>query len=177
MLPEEIQNLVDTTLQKPRRIIQMFEEELPLSVGYSIQVAEPNDKSRLTEWEYDYTASLDAFWTSVEEDIQDILTYTQQLSMAQEFHSVDIKLLLETVTKHLLWHSEYPSQDNDFELRAYISKGFKKPTVPINKELHWELKNWDDIMAFMIYRMHLDRGVHTVEDLSDLVQQGIGSYR
>ena len=75
-------------------------------------------------------------WKSVKEDVQDIVTYTQQLGMAQEFHSEDIKLLLEAVTKHFLWHSEYPFQENDLELRAYISKALKKPTVSINKEPH-----------------------------------------
>ena len=59
MLLEEIQSLVDTTLQKLRRIIQTFEEALHLVVGYSIKVSKPNDKSRLTEWEYDYFAALD----------------------------------------------------------------------------------------------------------------------
>ena len=89
--------------------------------------------------------------------------------MAQEFHSEDIQLLLEAVTKHFLWHSEYPFQENDLELRAYISKALRKPTVPINKKPHWVLQNWDDIMAFMIGGTHLDREVHTVGDLSDLV--------
>ena len=31
-------------------------------------------------------------------------------------------------------------------------------------------------MAFIICGMHLDREVHTTGDLSDPVQQGIGSY-
>ena len=90
------------------------------------------------------------FWKSVKEDIQDIGTYTQQLGMAQEFHSEDIKLLLEAVTKYFLSHSEYPLQQQDLELRAYISKALRKPTVPINKELHWVLHNWDDKMACMM---------------------------
>ena len=38
----------------------------------------------------------------VEEDIQDIITYAQQLDMAQEFHYEDIKLLLYTVIKPFL---------------------------------------------------------------------------
>ena len=31
-------------------------------------------------------------------------------------------------------------------------------------------------MAFMMYAIHMDRQVHTAEDLLDPVQQGIGSY-
>ena len=91
--------------------------------------------------------------------------------MAQEFHSEDIKLVLEAVTKHFLWHSKYTSQENDLELKAYISKALRKPTAPINKKPHWVLQNWDDIMAFMMCEMHLYREVHTAGDLSDLVQQ------
>ena len=64
------------------------------------------------------------------------MTYTQQLGMAQEFHSEDIKLLLEAVTKHVLWHSEYAFQEKDLELRAYISKALRKPAVFINMEPH-----------------------------------------
>ena len=176
MLLEEIQRLVDTTLRKPRRIVQMFEEALHSPVEYSIKVSKPNDESRLTEWEYDCPAALDMFWKSVKEDIQDIVMYTEQLGMAQEFHSEDIKLLLEAVTKYFLWHSEYPFQDHNLELKAYISKALKKPMVPINKEPYWVLQNWDDIMAFMMCGTHLDRKVHSAGHLSDLVQQGIGSY-
>ena len=107
MISEEIQSLADTTPQKPRRIIETFEEKLYSPVGYSIEVTKPSDDSWLTEREYDYPAALDVFCKSVNEDISVIMTYTQQLSMTQEFHSMDIKLLLEPVTKHLLWHSKY----------------------------------------------------------------------
>ena len=82
MLLEEIQRLVDTTAQKSRRIIQMFEEALHIPVGYSIKISKPKDEFRLSEWEYDYAAAPDVFWKSVREDIQDIMTYTQQLGMA-----------------------------------------------------------------------------------------------
>ena len=71
-------------------------------MGYAIPVSKPNDKSRLTEWEQDCPVAPDVFWKSVKEDIQDIVTYVQQLGMAQEFHTENIKLLLEAVTKHFL---------------------------------------------------------------------------
>ena len=116
------------------------------------------------------------FWKSVKEDIQDIMTFTQQLSVAQQFHSEDIKLLLEVVTKYFLCHSEYPFQENDLALRAYISKVLRKRIILINKELHCIFQNWDYIIAFMMCGMNLYREVHTAGDLLDLVQQGIGSY-
>ena len=108
MLPQEIERLVDTTAQKPRRIIQRFEEALHALVGYSIKVSKPNVESRSTEWEYDCAVAPDVFWKSGKEAMQDIVTYTQQLGVAQEVHFEDIKLLLEAVTKHFLWHSECP---------------------------------------------------------------------
>ena len=91
ILPEELQRLVDTTPRKPKQIIQTLEVVLHSLVGYSIKVSKPNDESRLIEWEYDCLAVPDVFWKSVKEDIQDIVTYTQQLGMAQESHSEDIK--------------------------------------------------------------------------------------
>ena len=96
--------------------------------------------------------------------------------MAQEFHSADIRLLLEALTKHFLWHAEYPFHEKDLELGAYISKALRKPTVAINKEPHWVLQNWNNIIACMMCGTHLDREVHAAGDLSDPVQQGIGSY-
>ena len=96
--------------------------------------------------------------------------------MAQEFQSEDINLLLEGVTMHFLWHSEYAFQDNDLELWACMSKALKKPMVRINKELHLVLQNWDYIIAFIMCGTHLDRELHTAGDLWDPVQKGIGSY-
>ena len=87
--------------------------------------------------------------------------------MAQAFYLQDIKLVLEAVIKHFLCHSEYTFQEIDLELRTYISKVLRQPTVPISKEPHWVLQNWDDIMAFMMCRKSLDREVHTAGDLSD----------
>ena len=63
-----------------------------------LRFQKPNDESGLTEWEYDCPSAPDVFWKSVKEDIQDIVTYIQQLGMAQECHFDDIKLLLEAVT-------------------------------------------------------------------------------
>jgi hypothetical protein len=176
MLPEEIQKLVDVTPRKPRRIIQSFEEVLHTPINYSIEVLKPNEESRLTEWKFDCPPAPELFWKSVKDNLENIVLYTQQLGMAQEYHPEDIKLLLEAVTKHFLWGEEYPFQESDLELKAYISKSLKKPQVPINKEPHWVLQNWDDIMAFMMCGTHLDREVHTVGDLTDPVQEGIGSY-
>ena len=99
----------------------------------------------------------------------------QQVGIAQEFNSKDIKLLLEAVTKHL-WHSESSLEDNDLQLKAYIRKALRKPTIHINKAPYCVLHHWDDIMAFMMHGTHLDKEVHTAEDLSNLVQQGFGNY-
>ena len=85
-------------------------------------------------------------------------------------------MLLEAVSKHFLWHSEYPFQENDIALRAYISKALKKLLVPIYKEQYWVLQKCDDIMAFMMCRKQLHREVHTAGDLLDPVQQEISSY-
>ena len=67
---------------------------------YSIKLSKPNDEFRLTDWEYDCPAAPVVFWKSVKQDIQDIVTYTQQLGMAQEFHYEDIQLLLEVAIKY-----------------------------------------------------------------------------
>ena len=93
---------MNTTPQKLRGIIEIFVEALHKPVGNSIKVSQPNNESCLTELEYECPVALDMFWKLVKEDIQDIATYIQQLSTAQELHSEDIKLLLKAVTKHFL---------------------------------------------------------------------------
>ena len=95
----------------------------------------------MPEWENDCPVALDVSWKSVNEHIQDIVTYMPQLRLAPQFHSKDIKFLLEAVIKHFLRHSEYPFQENDLELEAYISKELRKATVPSNKELHLVLQH------------------------------------
>ena len=85
--------LVDTTPRKPRGIIQRFEEALDLAIAYAIKVPKPNDESLSTEWEYVCPAARNVSWKSVKEYIENIVTFIQQLSMAQELHSEDIKLL------------------------------------------------------------------------------------
>ena len=89
--------------------------------------------------------------------MQDIITYMQQLGVAQEFYSKDIKLLLTGVTEHFLWHSEYPFQESDLDLQSYISKVFKKALYAIHKELYWVFQNWHGKMAYMMYLMYFKR--------------------
>ena len=156
--------------------IERFEEVLYALVDYSLEVSKPNNEFRLTEWEYTCPVAPDVFWKLVKQHIQDNVTYTQQLGMAQEFHCEYIKLLLEVVIKYFSWHSQYPCLENVLELSASINRALKKTTVPINKEPYWVLKNWHHIMAFMICGTHLEKEVHTAGDLSDLVLWGIGSY-
>ena len=85
MLREEILRLVDTTTHMLKQIIQTSEQVLHATVRYGIQVFRPNNKSRFTEWEYDCTAVPDLYCKSVKENILDIVTYTQQLGIAEEF--------------------------------------------------------------------------------------------
>ena len=79
-----------------------LEAALYALVCYATKVFKPNDKSELREQEYDCLAVPNILWKLVKKDIQDIITCTQQLDMAQKFHAKDIKLLLKTATKHFL---------------------------------------------------------------------------
>ena len=67
-----------------------------------MKVPKPNNKFQLTEWKQDCPAVPNVLQKLVKEDIEDIMRYIQQLSIAQEFYSENIKLLLEAVTKHVL---------------------------------------------------------------------------
>ena len=80
----------------------MLEEALCSLAGCSIKVSKANIESPLTELEYNCPTGPDVFWNPVKKHMQNIMTHTQQLGMAQEFHSEDIKLLLEAATKDFL---------------------------------------------------------------------------
>ena len=97
------------------------------------------------------------FQKSVKQYIQDIVTYTLVLAMAQEFHSEAIKFGLDAVTTQFNWHSEYVFQGNDLQLSIFRSKILKKSSVPNHKEPHRVVQNWDDFMAFMLCGTYLKR--------------------
>ena len=78
------------TPQKPSQIILTFEEALHVQVAYSTNVSTGNDKSWLTEWDCDCPAAPDVLQKSVKAEMQDIVTDTQQLGMAQKFCSEDV---------------------------------------------------------------------------------------
>ena len=73
---------------------------------------------------------------SVKQDIQDIVKWKQQLGMSQEFCYEDIKLLLKVVSEEFSWYSEHSFQESNLKFKEYIIKAWKKPLVPIYKELH-----------------------------------------
>jgi len=119
-----------------------------------------------------------SFWKKESQRIDEILAYTQRLGLAQEYHDEDIKLLLEAVGKHYLWkETNYPFLETELDLKAVFQKELKKPIVPLGKEPHWVIKEWDEIMAFALCGRHLQLVTHTVEDCDKPVDTMPGSFQ
>jgi len=93
--------------------------------------------------------------TKVQLQIYDILTFTQTLRYLPCFHPKDIQLLLEATTKYYLWNTTIPFESKDLELTIVLMERLKRPKIPQLTEPYWVLKEWDDIMSFMLCSQHL----------------------
>jgi len=97
----------------------------------------------------------EANWKKLQPQIHDILAFTQTLGYLHCFHPKDIQLLLEATTKHYLGHTTIPFESKDLELTKVLAERLKRPKIPQLTEPHWVLKEWDDIMSFMLCGQHL----------------------
>jgi len=66
--------------------------------------------------------------------------------------------------KHFLWKTTIEFQSEEFELTSILSKQRKKPYIAPTMGPHWVLKEWDELMAFMLCGTHLERKAHTLEN-------------
>jgi len=159
MIPEDIKKLISDTLRKKRDNPepQTFEESVkppPLTV-YTVDVGKPEKDSPLTIWEFESPPMTEANWKKVQPQTHDILAFTQTLGYLHCFHPKDIQLLLEAAIKHYLWHTTIPFESKDLELTTVLAERLKRPKIPQLTESHWVLKEWDDIMSFMLCSQHL----------------------
>ena len=83
ILPQEIQKLVDATLEKSTCIIVTFAEALYLLVGYSNQVSKPSDKSLFTECKYYCSNTQYVFCTPVQENVPNPVSSMQLVDIDQ----------------------------------------------------------------------------------------------
>jgi len=97
----------------------------------------------------------EANWKKVQPQIDDILAFTETLGYLPCFHPKDIQLLLEEITKHYLGHTTTPFESKELELTTVLAERLKCPKIPQLTEPYWVLKEWDNIMSFMLYGQHL----------------------
>jgi len=159
MIPDDIKKLISDTLRKKRDNPkpQTFEEsvKLPPLTVYTVDVGKAEEDSPITTWEFESPTMTEANWKKVQPQIHDILAFTQTLGYLHCFHPKDIQLLLEATTKHYLWHTTIPFESKDLELTTVLAERPKRPKIPQLTEPHWVLKEWDDIMSFMLCSQHL----------------------
>jgi len=159
MIPEEIKKLISDMPRKKRENPepQTFKETVkppPLTV-YTVDVEKPEEDSPLTTWEFESPPITEANWKKVQPQIHDILAFTQTLEYLHCFHPKDIQMLLEATTKHYLWHTTIPFKSKDLELTTVLAERLKSPKIPQLTEPHWVMKEWDDIMSFMLCGQHI----------------------
>jgi len=159
MIPEDIKKLIFDTPRKKRDNPepQTFEESAkspPLTI-YTVDIGKPEEDSPLTTWEFGSPPMTEANWKKVQPQIHDILAFTQMLGYLHCFHPKDIQLLLEATTKHYLRHTTIPFESKDLELATLLAERLKRPKIPQLTEPNWVLKEWDDIMSFILFGQHL----------------------
>jgi len=159
MIPKDIKKLISDTLRKKRDNPepQTFEEPVkpPSLTVYTVAVLKTEEDSPLTTWEFESPPMTEADWKKVQPQIHDILAFTQTLGYLHFFHPKDIQLLLEATTKHYLWYTTIPFESKDLELTTVLAERLKRPKIPQLTEPHWVLKEWDDIMSFILCGQHL----------------------
>jgi len=158
-IPEDIKKLISHTPRKKRDTSepQTFEESVkppPLTI-YTVDVTKPEEDSPLTTWEFESPPMTEANWKKVQPQIHDILAFSQTLGYLPCFHPKDVQLLLEATTKHYLWNTTIPFESKDLELHTVLAECLKCTKIPQLTEPHWVLKDWDDIMSFMLCGQHL----------------------
>jgi len=159
MIPKDIMKLISNILRNKRDTPEpeTFEESVkppPLSV-YTVDVLKPDEDSPLTTWVFESPAMTKTNWKKVQPQIHDILAFTQTIGYIHCFYSKDIQLLLEARTKHYLWNTTIPFEIKDLEFTSVLMECLKQPKIPQLTEPHWVLKEWDNIMSFMIYGQQL----------------------
>jgi len=159
IIPEDIKKLIANTPQKKRDTPepQTFEESgkpPPLTV-FTIDVTKPEEDSPLTTREFESPPVTEANWKKVQPQIHDIFAFTQTLGYPHSFHPKDIQLLLDATTKHYLWNTTISFESKDLDLTSVVMERLKRPKIPQLTEPHWVLREWDDIMSFMLCVQHL----------------------
>jgi len=159
MIPEDIKNLISDTLRKKRDTPEpeTFEESVkpPLLTIYTVDVLKLEKGSPIATWAFESPSMTEANWQKVQPQIHDILAFTQTLGYIYCFHPKDIQLPFKATTKHFLRSTSIPFESKDLELTIVLMECIKQPKIPQLIESHWVLKEWDDIMSFMLCGQHL----------------------
>jgi len=154
MFAEDIKKLIADTPQKKRDTPEpeTFEQRVkppPLTI-YTVDVTKPEEDSSLTPWEFEAPPVTETNWKKVQPQIHDILAFIQTFGYLHCFYSKDIQLLLETTTKHYLWNTTNAFESKDLELTPLLIEPIKRPKIPQLTKPHWVLKEWNDIMSFIL---------------------------
>ena len=97
----------------------------------------------------------EANWNKVQLQVHDILSFTQTLGYLHCFDPKDTQLLLEPITKHYLWNTTIPFESKDLELTTVLKERLKQRKVHQLTEPHCVLREWGNIMSFMLCGQHL----------------------
>ena len=167
MVPDEILQLIENTPRKKRKIAPPTELDAALEPVLSLQlnITKPEEESLLHHIRVDTPPIVRSFYDPHEKELLNILKYVQTLGLVNAYHPLDIDLLAEAAIKHYLWQSEDNFKTEEFDLRNTLSIELKRPLVNWLKVPPWIAREWDELMAFMITRRHLDVGPLTAEDM------------
>ena len=165
MLPDDIKKLIEETPRKTRLNVKspQLEQALQEKRIFDIEVRKAGPTSLMTEWKYRSPPMSGDDWKKIKTELLEMLGYVQTMGMVQEYNLEDIKLLMEAATKHLLWKSDIQFETEELELTNVLSKQLKKPFIAPIKEPHWVLKEWDELMTFMLCGRHLERKAYSLE--------------
>ena len=105
MLPEEIEQLIENTPRKERKIAPATELDAALEplLIFQHNITKPKEESLAHHIRVDTPPILRSFYEQHEKELLTILKYVQTLGLVNAHHPLNINLPAEVAIKHYLW--------------------------------------------------------------------------
>ena len=136
----------------------------------------PKQESHLHHIRVDIPTIVRTFYAQHAEKVLNILKYVQTVGLVNTYHALGIDLLAEAAVNDQVWKTENDFTAEELDLSNTLTKELKPRFVSPLKEPSWIVREWDELMAFIINGRHLYEGPLTAEDI-EKEQQMPGGFK
>ena len=128
MLPEEINQLIENTARKERKITTPTELDVALlpTLSFRLNINKPKQESLLHHIRVDTPPIVTSFYEQHEEKLLHIVKYVQTLGLANAYLPLNIDLLAEAAVKQYFWNIEHNFKGEEFDMSNILRKELKR---------------------------------------------------